>query len=412
MFDRMHAQDPAQFPLAEAAAMPLRAPQRRWLLLLPAAAMALDAVGGFLPYALLAATTVVFVIASWTVTLRSAARCLLAAASGARTRAERDGQDVPPGLVGRLIALWLLAMMPASAVLTGASPGVLPGLVAFAALAVLTPATLVLTRTVSLPDALDPLNWRDLVTEIGAGSAMKLAGVLFALAVGYLLLAALPLPDALEWLGKGVLLCYWIWATLAWFELGGRVLHGPEVPAESDDRPPEQVEVLFERVIASGGTRDEHRRLADALVMADDRARLLEHGRVHVNALLAGFEQPRAAVEEAGALLDRDPLFALGDTESMYRLVRAARRYAYPALTIRLCGNYLDAFPRSFKRDEVRLIACEAAAAGGRDERRMTADWLGELVTARLADDQRARLKRIVPIFHAEGLIRRSADRS
>ncbi|HSH27715.1 MAG TPA: hypothetical protein VK972_08145 [Wenzhouxiangella sp.] len=177
-----------------------------------------------------------------------------------------------------------------------------------------------------------------------------------------------------------------------------------------DQMSPEALDRLFELVMWQGGTQSQHRRLADALAMAGDRQRLSEHGRAHVNALLEGFERPDKAVETAAALLARDPLFCLGDTESMYRLVRASLRHGYPALTIRLAGNYLDSFPRSLKCNELRLIACEAAFAGGRDERRMAADWLIELIGASLTADQRSRLKRIVPAFHVEGLIRRDPD--
>jgi len=397
----------SKLPLAEAASMPLLEPQRRWLLRLPLAAVALDAGGPWLPYSVLAGLTVVFVVGSWVITLRLAARCLLAAAAGARTRAERERQDIPPGLVGRLIALWLLAMMPASAVLTGASPGLLPALIAIVALAALAPATLMLSRSVSLVDALDPLHWRDLVAEIGWKPGAKLVGLLFVLAVGYIVLAALPLPPTLDWLGKAVVLAYWMWATVAWFELAGGVLHGPPSPTGQVEPEAEDPNALFDRLMAHGGTPRQHQRLADALAMAGDRDRLTEHGRVHVNALLDGFQQPGQAVEAAAALLEKDPLFSLDDTESMYHLIRASRRHGYAGLTIRLCGNYLEHFPRSFKREEVRLIACEAAVDGGRDERRITADWLNQLIGVRLADDQRARLKRIVPAFHAEGLIRR-----
>lgn len=174
-----------------------------------------------------------------------------------------------------------------------------------------------------------------------------------------------------------------------------------------DRLSPEALDKLFELVMWQGGTQSQHRRLADALAMAGDRQRLSEHGRAHVNALMEGFERPDAAVETAAALLARDPLFRLDDTGSMYRLVRASLRHGYPSLTIRLAGNYIEGFPRSLKCDEVRLIACEAAAGGGRDERRIAADWLIELIGAPLAAGQRARLKRIVPAFHAEGLIRR-----
>lgn len=393
--------------LIDSARVPLLEPQRRWLLILPAAALALDLAGDRLPYSLLAGLTVAFVIGSWVVTLRMAARCLLASASGARTRAERSEADVPPGLVGRLIVLWLLAMAPASAVLTGASAGLLLAVLALLVLVALTPATLVLSRTVSLVEALDPLNWRELLSVIGWRPCLKLASVLFALAAGYLVLAGGPLPEMLAWSSKGVLLAYWFWATVAWFDLAGRLLYEPPDRSESVGMSPEVVEELFERVMRQGGAQAEHRRLADALVMAGDRQRLLEHGRAHINALLEAFDRPDAAVEAASGLLAHDPPFCLDDTESMYRLVRASLRHGYPSLTIQLAGNYIEGFPRSFKCDEVRLIACEAAAGGGRDERRMAADWLIELIGAPLAADQRSRLKRIVPAFHAEGLIRR-----
>lgn len=401
------ADEESPLPLRESARVPFERPQWPWLALLPALTVGLDLLRPVLAGAPRAVLTLAFIAAASIIVLRLAARCLLAAVAGARTAAERAGQDVPPGLVGRLIVLWLLAMAPASAVLTGASTGPLPALVAIAILAALPLATLMLARTVSLPDALDPLHWRELVAETGAGLIARLTAVLFVLALGYVALAALPLPEAIGWLKKGVVQFYWIWATLAWFDLAGRVRRArPERPKPAGT-PPEPVDGLFERVMARGGTRPEHRRLAEALEMAGDRKRLLEHGEVHVNALLDGFGQPGSAVEAAAALLDHDPRFALADTESMYRLIRASRRHGYPALTIRLCGNYLDRFPRSFKRDEVRLIACEAAAAGAGEDRRATAGWLAELIGARLAADQRERLKRIVPAFHAEGLIRK-----
>lgn len=403
--------EPVGQHLAESARVPIKRGQRVWLLVLPGVVLLLDLFGALLPAAPRTAMTVMFVIATWVVTLRLAARCLLAAAAGARTLAEREEQDIPPGLVSRLVVLWLLAMVPASAVLTGASGGWLAALLAVLVLAGLVPATLMLSRSPSLIDALDPLHWRELVAELGWRPGVGLVGVLFALAGGYLLLSILPLPPFLQSVQKAVVLFYWIWATIAWFELAGRVLRGPAGADDTTPTAPEDIDRLFERVHRSGGTPQQHRRLADALTMTGERARRIEHGRAHINALLAGFDRPKAAVEEAASLLDQDPTFCLGDTESMYSLVRASRAHGYPALTIRLCGNYLDCFPRSFKREELRLIACEAAAEGGRDERRMTADWLEALIAAKLADDQRARLKRIVPAFHAEGLIRRHRQR-
>ncbi len=397
----------ARESLAEAARAPLAPPQRSWLLATPALALLLDLAGGLLPGGPRAAATVVFVVVTWVITLRLAARCLLAAAAGARTLAERVEQDIPPGLVGRLIVLWLLAMVPASAVLTGVSTGWLAALLALFLLVALVPSTLVLSRSPSLINALDPLHWRDLAAQVGGRAVAGLVGALFGLAIGYLGLSVLPLPLSVQPAHKAAVLFYWMWATIAWFDLAGRVLHGPARAVDSSRVAPADLDALYAQVVRKGGTPQQHRQLADALTMAGDALRRVEHGRVHVNALLAGFGRPRAAVEEAASLLDHDPAFCLGDTESMYALVRASRAHGYPALTIRLCGNYLDGFPRSFKRNELRLIACEAAADGGRDERRMTVDWLEALLGSNLADDQRARLKRIVPAFLAEGLIRR-----
>lgn len=399
--------EPARQHMAAAARVPFARGQRAWLLVLPCILLSLDLSLALVPAGPRTVLTLLFVIATWMITLRLSARCLLASAAGARTLAERQAQDIPPGLVGRLVVLWLLAMVPASAVLTGASVGWLAALLAVLVLAALVPATLMLARSPSLLDALDPLYWRDLVVEVGWRPGLDLVGTLFVLAGGYLLLSIPALPPFLQSIQKAAVLFYWIWATIAWFDLAGRVVHGPASADDTAPAGPEGIDSLFERLVRSGGTPQQHRRLADALTMSGERSRRLAHGRIHVNALLAGFDRPKAAVEEAARLLDQDPTFCLDDTESMYALVRASRVHGYPALTIRLCGNYLDGFPRSFKRDELRLIACEAAAAGGRDERRMTADWLEALIAAKLADDQRARLKRIVPAFLAEGLIRR-----
>jgi hypothetical protein len=391
----------ARLPWAEAARFPFREPVRYWLPGLTAALVAAWFVADALPVGIRAAFIIGVVIAVWVTTLRIATRSLLAAAAGARTRRELLEQDVEPGVPGRLVALWLLGMTPASAALGGAG-GLLAVLLAAACLAVLPLATLVLARRASFVDALDPILWRETVGEIGVGVWLRLTGALLFLGAGYLLLAAPDWPERLGWLRNGLQAAYWIWAMLAWFHLAGRAIAAPRQDAEPDPAPDRlDLDALFERLLRRGGTRAEHRRLADGLRMAGDRARLIEHGRVHVNALMDGFEQPERAVEVADGLIAEDPGFCMADTESMYRLVRQSMQHGHPALTIRLCANYLEGFPQSFKCDEVRLLGCEAAAAGDAADRRATAPWLKHLAAAELADDQRARLKRIVPAFRA-----------
>lgn len=399
-------------PWRAAAAYPFEPQLRLWLLGLSVSTPAALALAGVLPSLLGRLTMLAVFIGVWVLTLRRAAGGLLAAASGARTRREEIEQDVPPGLAGRLVWLWLLGLIPVSAALSDAAGGWLSTGFALAALAVLPLATIVLARSVSFIDALDPLLWRETEAELGRDRSLRLTAALVVFGAGYAGLVALPWPSGLDGLRVLLQTAFWVWATLAWFRLAGLAIR-ERLPAGAvaGDAPSGDdltTDALFDRLLRHGGTAAEHRRLSDALLMAGDSRRLAEHGRAHVLALLEGFERPGEAVELAATLLDRVPRFSLADTESMYALIRASEQHGYAELTIRLCGNYLDAFPRSFKNNEVRLVACEAAAGSGGDDRRRTAEWLAELIDASLAADQRTRLKSIVPAYLADGLIQKS----
>jgi hypothetical protein len=399
-------------PWRAAALAPWQAGRRPTTLILAAALPVMIALTGFLPRGLDGLALIVGVVTVWVLTLRAAARMLLTEAAGARTRPERDGIDVPPGLAARLVGLWILALLPISAALSETAGGWLSRLVGLVAVAALPLATIVLARSVSFLEALDPINWRETATELGMSRYLRLAGALAGLAACYALLTLVPLPEGL--IRVSLQSVFWIWATLAWFGLAGAALHrsGLSPAVESVSGPaPIDPDAEFERLTRQGGTAVDHRRLTDALLMRRDTPRLIEHGRVHVLALLDGFEQPREAVELAATLLEHDAGFTLSDTGEMARLVAASCRHGYPALTVALARNFLAVFPRSFKCDGIRLSACEAAAGGAPEDRRATAEWLNALIAASLDDERRARLKRIVPVYHAEGLIRGISDR-
>ncbi|QKK01197.1 MAG: hypothetical protein HND55_00170 [Pseudomonadota bacterium] len=387
-------------PLAEALRAPWSAETRRWTLALPAATAGLVLLAPLWPDALTGLFTFVGVLAIWTLAIGHAARLLLALASGARTAAERAGHDVPPGLVGRMIVLWLIALTPLTIAVAGSSPGLAAPLTGAIVLVVLPLATPVLARTVSLIDALDPLAWRATLVEVGINRHLRLTAILAVMVAGYALLALIlaPLPG---WASAALQMLYWVWVQFAWFWLVGAALAAPRddgrAPRSSPAHQAFDVDAEFKRLMGEGGLPGEHRRLADALLWTGETERAIAHGQHHVTALLEGFGRAGEAVEAADRLIARVPEFQLPDTESMYRLIGASRRHGHPGLTIDLCRNYLAAFPRSFKRDEIRLLACEAAAEAGPGTGRRVAGWLGELMQAELADDQRTRLKRILP---------------
>jgi hypothetical protein len=241
------------------------------------------------------------------------------------------------------------------------------------------------------------------VQRIGRDDYARLFAVLLAAAIGYLLLslglAALAVPDAVR---HPIVLAFWAAAMLAWFRLAGRAvwLHREELGLDEADTEPETAPETFTRdpdalwteIRERGGTRAMHAELARQLERAGDRETRLAHGRMHVEALLAAFEDPVEAVDRAHRMLSVDPDFVLGDPRATLALIRAAAEQDAGALTARLVDNYLAAFPSSSKRNEARLVGCEALQHAPTDAREPGRRWFRELMTAELDEAQRERL--------------------
>ncbi|MBL36828.1 MAG: hypothetical protein CMP07_00295 [Xanthomonadales bacterium] len=403
----------AVLAIGDAVRFPLRPDVRPWVLAAAGAgaliemlaALPLPSIAGLIFGIFLLA----FRILVWITVYRVASEILLASAEGDTGAPSFRTVESADGLAVRHIGLWLVATV--SLVLLSiyfGVAGVLLGSIAIAA--VLPAATIILTLSKSLFEALVPTQWLRLAARIGHRDYLKLYAALLGAALVYLAVAGL-----LGWLGAGrglrnvIQLAYWTFAVFGWFHLAGRAvfLHRAELnlvePDTEVERAPERftrdAETLWRQIREQGGTREMHAELARQLERGGDRQTRLEHGRMHIEALLLSFEQPGEALDRAQRMLSADPDFCLERPETMRMLITAARDQDVGRLAGILCGSYLKRFPNSAKGNEVRLLGCEALAENASWQRENAKRWFRELMTAELDDEQRGRLSTIAPRY-------------
>lgn len=334
------------------------------------------------------------------------------AAAGPGGRGARMlASEFAEGLSVRLVVLWVLAtIFLAACVQLGHYIGLVAGLT-IVILAV--PAvTIVLVLSNSFFEALHPPRLLRLAARIGRHDYVRLCALLVIGAAVYLLAAAVfNLVGMPAFARNALLFAVWVWAVLAWFHHAGAVLFAHRVelnlvepetePERAPDRFTRDPDALWEEIRARGGTQAMHAELARHLERSGDRQRPAEHARLHIEALLFAFENPGEALDRASRMLELDAGFALGSPDSMLALILAAVDHRVPWLAGRLCANYLEAFPSSVKRNEVRLVGCEALADESGPMRRHAQQWFRELMTAELNDDQRERIGAIAPQYLA-----------
>ena len=372
---------------------------RGWVVGALAAGLLIELVSGVFPLGGLIGFILAFLV--WLVVYRVASEILLIAADG-ETTAGASRFQASDGLAARHVGLWVIATLalavPAIYFGTG---GAILGSIAIAA--VLPAATIVLTLSRSLVEALLPSQWFRLIVRIGYADYGRLCGVLLAAALAYLALSgALVRLGASPLIRQPLILAYWAAAVLAWFHLAGRAvyMHRVELGLDENDieieRAPERFsrdpEALWTEVTRRGGSEAMHAELARWLDRAGDRQRQFQHARQHIGALLLAFEKSGAALDRAEKMLEIDPTFALEQADAMFTLVLAAFDSDRPRLTLDLAQSYLHAFPSSVKGNEVRLLACEALAGAPRAQQAPADQWFRQLMTAELAERQRQRL--------------------
>lgn len=402
--------DGSALEIGDAVRFPLRHDVRPWVLAAAGAGLLIELVGA-LPILFIGILTFIARILIWITVYRVASEILLASAEGDTGAPSFRTMESADGLAIRHIGLWLFATVALAALsIYFGVAGVLIGSVAIAA--VLPAATIILTLSKSLFEALVPTQWLRLAARIGRRDYLKLYAALLGAALVYLAVAGL-----LGWLGAGrglrnvIQLAYWTFAVFGWFHLAGRAvfLHRAELnlvePDTEGEEKPERfsrdAETLWRQIRKQGGTRAMHAELARQLERAGDRDTRLAHGRMHIEALLLSFEQPDEALDRAHRLFSADPDFCLEHPETMRALIQTARDRDVGRLAETLCRNYLKRFPNSAKCNEVRLMGCEALADDDSANRERAERWFRELMTADLTDDQRERLGEIAPRYLA-----------
>ncbi len=330
---------------------------------------------------------------------------LAAAGPGARS-ARRSISGESDWLAARLIILWIIASIALAAGMQAAGYAGL--LIAAAILAVVLPAiTLILVLTNAFLEALYPPRIMQLIARVGRRDYTLLIMLITLGALAYIVL-----NTVLNWLGLpapvrfSLMFGLWLWAVFAWFQLGGEVLwhHRHELnltaEVEASERPSERFtrdpEALWDEIRQHGGTREMHAELARQLQRSGDTARRLEHGKIHVEALLMAFEDPLAAIDHTDRLLHGDSGFCLAHPRSMLALIQSAAEHGHPHMLAQLCANYLSQFPNSKKCNEVRLTGCEQLADAPNNLNKQAARWFRELMTAELSDEQRTRAQRLL----------------
>src|SRR6056297_3670623 len=397
--------------LFDAVRFPLRHDVRPWVLAAAGAGVLIEMLAA-LPLPSIAGLIfgiflLAFRILVWITVYRVASEILLASAEGDTGAPSFRTMESADGLAIRHIGLWLVATF--ALVLLSIYFGVAGVLIgSFAIAAVLPAATIILTLSKSLFDALVPTQWLRLASRIGRSDYLRLYAALLGAALVYLVVAGL-----LGWLGAGrglrnvVQLGYWTFAVFGWFHLAGRAVfvHRAELNLIEPDTEPEKkperftrdAEILWRQIRERGGTREMHAELARQLERAGEREWRLEHGRMHLEVLLLSFELPDEALDRAERMLAVDADFCLERPQFMRALIRAARDQDAGRLAGKLCGNYLKRFPNSAQCNEVRLLGCEALVADASAQRENAERWFRELMTSALDDNQRDRLKTVAP---------------
>ena len=395
--------------IRDAVRFPLRHDVRPWVLAAAGAGVLIEMLAA-LPLPSIAGLIfgiflLAFRILVWITVYRVASEILLASAEGDTGAPSFRTMESADGLAIRHIGLWLVATF--ALVLLSIYFGVAGVLIgSFAIAAVLPAATIILTLSKSLFGALVPTQWLRLASRIGRSDYLRLYAALLGAALVYLVVAGL-----LGWLGAGrglrnvVQLGYWTFAVFGWFHLAGRAVfvHRAELNLIEPDTEPEKkperftrdAEILWRQIRERGGTREMHAELARQLERGGDRETRLEHGRMHLEALLLSFELPDDALDRAQRMLAIDADFCLERPKTMRTLIRAARDRDVGRLAGKLCANYLKRFPNSAKCNEVRLLGCEALVDASSSMRGPALRWFRELMTAELTDGQRGRLNAI-----------------
>ncbi|PKL96702.1 MAG: hypothetical protein CVV18_00635 [Gammaproteobacteria bacterium HGW-Gammaproteobacteria-8] len=388
---------------------PLAAAHRGWPLLAGLAGFLIESLTRALPGMIGGLLGLLASILLWLLIYRVASELLLSEAAGEDARGGPGLLDAPDGLAARHIALWLLATLTLAALsVHWGTAGLLLGGAILAA--ILPAATIVLTLSRSLIEALVPSRWWQLLTRIGVADYARLAGLLLLAVAAYLLLVwLLPRIGQTGALAGGLITALWATAILAWFHLAGRAvcLHRAELGLDANEPPPEpeperhtrDPERLWQQIREHGGSEAMHEALARVLEQRGDRARQLEHARLHIPALLLAFEKPAEALRRTARMFELDRDFVIDDVEEMFALLRHAVAAGRAGLVAELTRNYLATWPHSVKTNEARLLACEALAEDGSKARRQAERWFRELMTAELKPEQRERLGRLAGAY-------------
>lgn len=275
---------------------------------------------------------------------------------------EQAGFETPLDLLVRpdiRQGLWHFLLLGVMAVIWHSLPALL-ALPLVLPLFLLAPLPIILmARGSSLVDALDPLAWRELALWLGRDRLSVMVITLLVFVGLYWLVTSLIAgwPPALR---NALVMALWVYLLLAWYALLGQICQQRSKPADTEDSPalssPCSIDEQWRELERNGGYLPDHRRLADALELANDPVRLRRHGQQFLVALMEGFDRPAEAVERADRLLRLDPDFALERPSEQWALIQAAHRHGYPELVKRLCHNFLKAFPAAPRRVHVQRL--------------------------------------------------------
>lgn len=333
--------------------LPLAWPRLRFVLGAGLAVLALGLLHSVLPWPLNGFVLMVGMVSLWILVFRQATALLI-------DQAEFDSDIdllVWPGTRQAFVAFFLLALLVAVF-------QILPWWLAWLFVPLwawaMPLAVLSLARGDGLLDAMYPPEWRTLSALLGQPTRRCMAASLLLLGAVYLLAVALlsPLPVAVR---GPVFMSIWVYLLLAWFALLGQLWRLRFPPAKEQAAPavpasPCTLDEQWQTLQRDGGTLADFRRMADALELADDRAREQAHARHFITALLDGFERPQEAVERVDRLLLRFPDFCLEKPSEQWALICAARRHGHPPLLIQLADNFLEHFPAAPLRARVEAL--------------------------------------------------------